>query len=53
MKAYVQFANGQEVELVVREPDPKDGTFTLFLENSPSVVLDDDGNVWIRIVPNE
>lgn len=54
MNAYIQWADGQEQELKVLQPDPEDGTYTLFVQEGQSkVVLDDSGEVWIRIVPNE
>jgi len=52
MKVYVQDADGAEVELVVVEPDPKDGSFCASLPiGSLVVVLAKDA--WIRICPND
>lgn len=56
MKVYVQDAEGAEVELDVKEPDPKDGTFCAFVpENHLSnwVSIHKDGSIWIRICPND
>lgn len=48
--AYIQFPDGHEIELDILEPDPADGSLTLFLpEGCPSTVLNSDS--WIRIVP--
>jgi hypothetical protein len=45
MKVYIQTVTGEEFELEVREPDPKDGTWVAFDERHP--------NEWIRIVPDD
>lgn len=54
MKAYIQFADGFEIPLEVRQPDPPDGTYTLFypIQEMP-LTIDDSGDVWIRVVPEE
>lgn len=52
MKVYVQFDDGRETELLITEPDPEDGTYCAHLVDSSSLVLVDDGSVWIRICPN-
>ena len=43
MEAYLQDADGNERTLDVTEPDPADGTYC--------VHMDDQGQSWIRIVP--
>ena len=54
MRAYLQFSDGNEIELEVRIPDPDDGTFCLSLPEGFSrgrVTLTEED--WIRIVPQE
>ena len=41
---YIQDADGNERTLPITEPDPADGTFCAH--------MDDEGQSWIRIVPN-
>lgn len=49
MTAYLQFPDGTEQDLVVQEPDPKDGSFVVLLPEP--IRIDPDNMPWIRIVP--
>lgn len=53
MKVYLQGNDGEEIELDVIEPDPKDGTFIASLSKFSFDVLFRAESMWIRVCPDK